>query len=357
MRTLRVAVVLVELCACSATGTSLPSRCEAIEIDPMRELVVTDAAVVGDARVGFARVMGDVLGANPGQAARAWMTAWTDMPGEEAIATDVAAPWAASSTSGLDLARAPFELVAIVNRVDLSTVPGRTAELRFVYGLVTSGERRPLTVNVELRLPNTRTTQQWAELWHHLGSVTGDANREALMAIIDAVFQEPLAGQVRAQDAGRGPGILLEFDVHGGEPLLPSPLFNQPALTVSPSALAAFVSSHRSEVLAGDEVIPTGMLARSATAVTPEMVLPGVSANVVTAFTSTTCSGCHSSGETLDGTFQISPLRRGQAALSSFMLASNAEESGDGGLAHVPASGEPDELSRRSEVLRGLLCE
>jgi hypothetical protein len=350
-------ILLAAPCACTAAGTSLPSRCEAIEIDPMRELVVTDAAIVGDARVGFARVMGTVLGATRAQAASAWVNAWTAMPGEAAIATDVQAPWADSGTSGPDLARAPFELIAIVNRVDFSTVPGRMGELRFVYGLVTSGKRRPLTVNVELRLPPNRSAQEWAQSWHALGSLTGDANREALMAIVDAVLQETLTGQLRTQDAGNGLGILLEFDVNGGDPLVPSPLFNQPASTVSAPALAAFVAAQQSEVLAGDEIVPVGMLARYAAALAPEMNLPGVPANVVAAFVTTTCTGCHTSGETIDGTFQISPLRRGQAALSPFLLRSNAAQPGAGAASKVPSSDEADELSRRSEVMRALLCE
>ena len=199
-------IVLAAPCACTAAGTSLPSRCEAIEIDPMRELVVTDPAIVGDARVGFARVLGTVLGATPAQAASAWVNAWTAMPGEAAIATDVQAPWADSGTSGLDLARAPFELIAIVNRVDLSTVPRRTGELRFVYGLVTSGKRRPLSVNVELRLPPNRSAQEWAQSWHALGSLTGEPNREALMAIVDAVFQETRQAKFALKTLATGSG-------------------------------------------------------------------------------------------------------------------------------------------------------
>ena len=144
--------------------------------------------------------------------------------------------------------------------------------------------------------------------------------------------------------------------MNGEAPLVPSPLFNQPASTVSAPALAAFVAAQQSEVLAGDEIVPVGMLARYAAALAPEMNLPGVPADVVAAFMSTTCTGCHTSGETIDGTFQISPLRRGQGALSPFMLHSNAALPGAVDASRVPFGGV-DELSRRSEVMRALLCE
>jgi hypothetical protein len=83
------------------------------------------------------------------------------------------------------------------------------------------------------------------------------------------------------------------------------------------------------------------MLAPSTTAVAHDFGLTGVPSTVADTFASETCSGCHSGQPTVDGNFHISPLRRGQAALSPFLL---------------DPSGQPDELSRRAEVLRGLLC-
>ncbi len=337
-----VATLLLALPRCTLEGTSLPSRCQAIAIDPMRELMVTDSAIVGSSRVGFARIMGAALGTAGDMAAREWMNAWAAVPGEETLEADVTDVWAASSTHGLDLSRAPFELIAISNRIDLSTLgPGRAGELRFVYGLVTSGTRRPLTVIVELELPKTRGMEDWATSWHALGSLSGEADQEPLFAIVEAVLAEPLHGQVRTQDARDSTPILLEFDLQEGAPLVPSGLFNQPLPSLSPSDLHAFVSTHEDEILADEQVLPRAMLAPSITAVPPNFTLPGVPANVVTAFTDATCSGCHTGEPTLDGTFHISPLRRGVDALSPFL---------------VHSSGEPDELSRRAEVLRGLLC-
>jgi hypothetical protein len=309
----------------------------------MRELVVTEAVVVGSPRVRFARIMGAALGAESDAAARAWMDTWAEVPGEETLGVDVIDPWAASSTRALDLSRAPFELIAISNRIDLSTLgPGRSGEIRFVYGLVTSNVRRPLTVIVELQLPPTRSVGDWATAWHALGSLTGAAYSAALLAIVDAVLEEPLHGQVRTQDARAPRPILLEFDLRSGAALVLSGLFNQPR-PGSSSELTAFVSTHQDEILADEQVLPRAMLAASIRAVPPRFALPGVSANVATAFANATCSGCHTAEPTLDGTFHISPLRRGTAALSPFLIDS--------------MGGKPDELSRRAEVLRGLLCQ
>ncbi|HEY3817724.1 MAG TPA: hypothetical protein VGL81_11160 [Polyangiaceae bacterium] len=339
-----VALLFVALPACTPVNDALPSRCEAIEIDAARELTVTDPAIVGSPRLGFARVMAAVLGDDPDLSARAWMDAWSAVPGEASLADEVTQPWAAASARGLDLSRAPFELVAVANRIDLSTLSTptstRAGELRFVYGLVTASARRPLTVILELQLPASKSVAEWASAWHALGSLDGDAYPQGLLALVDAVLAEPLRGQVRTQDARRQTPLLLEFDLGTGAPLAPSALFNQPAGDVDPTALETFVTAEQQEVLAGTLVLPRSMLAASVTTVRPPP-LSGVPSNVADAFVDTTCSGCHTAEPTVDGTFHISPLRRGADALSPFL--SNP-------------SGPPDELSRRAEILRGLLC-
>jgi hypothetical protein len=270
------------------------------------------------------------------------MGAWATMPRETAIASEVTGPWSATSTGGLDLTRAPFELIAVVNRVDLSALGfGRAGEIRFVYGLVTAGARRPLTVNVELQLPPTRTPSDWAVSWHALGSLTGGDFESGLESLVSDVLGQALHGQVRTEDALGALPVLLQFDVNGGTPLTASPLFNQPAGDEAPDELASFVLANQDQVLAGAEELPAPMLATSAEATRVDLALPGVSPDLAAAFADTTCAGCHTREPTVDGTFHISPLRRGQDALSGFLVGVN---------------GTPGELSRRAEVLRGLLC-
>jgi hypothetical protein len=119
--------------ACTSAAPAISARCEAIEVDPTRELLVTDAAVVSDASLGFPRVMGAALGAQSDAEALAWVEAWASVPGEATLADEMGAAWGASRTGGLALQGAPFELIAIVNRVDLATLGDRRAgELRFV---------------------------------------------------------------------------------------------------------------------------------------------------------------------------------------------------------------------------------
>jgi hypothetical protein len=243
--------LLLAVSGCSPSEDTLSSRCEAIAVDPMRELVVTDPGVVGSAHLDFAHVMGAALGDGSGSAARSWMDAWSATPGEAAIGTEITASWAGSSERALDLTRAPFELIAVSNRVDLSTLgPGRAGELRFVYGLVTGGVRRPLTVIVELQLPPNRTPAEWASAWHELGSLEGAANEAALFALVDAVLAEPAHGQVRTQDSLGPTPILLEFDLTGSGGLTPAGLFNEPALDVDDQTLSAFVAANQDAVLA-----------------------------------------------------------------------------------------------------------
>jgi hypothetical protein len=335
--------LLAPVPACIAPAGSLPSRCQAIEVDPTREIVVTDADVVGDSAFGFARVMGAILGRDADAGARRWVDAWATMPGETTIAAELIATWAAGGTGGLDLERAPFDLIAVANRVDLATLAaGRAGEIRFVYGLVATGTRRPLTVNVEIQLPPTRTPSEWANTWHALGSLTGDDLRSGVESLVGDVLAQTLRGQVRTQDARGAAPVLLEFDINGGASLAPSPLFNQAASDVAPVDLASFVLAHQDQVLADAEELPETMLAMSGEAIPRHLALPGVSPDLTAAFANTTCTGCHTSEPTVDGAFHISPLRRGQDALSGFLVGVN---------------GAPGELSRRAEVLRGLLCQ
>jgi hypothetical protein len=328
--------------ACTIPEGALPSRCQAIEVDEDRELMVTDETTLADPRFSFSRIMGAVLEGTGNASPRVWTDAWAGADGESSLREEVVGPWEDATNGTLDLREAPFELVAIANRIDLGTLaPSRSAEIRFVYGLVSSGARRPLTVAVELRLPDTETTAEWATGWHGLGVLSGGAHVEALASIVDGVMGAPLAGQVRTQDARVSPSILLEFDL-GHPTLAPSPLFNQPAPSVEASALSAFVSTNASLVMADKEVLPASMLAPEAHAMRPSMSLPGVTPDLSETFIDQTCAGCHTAEPTVDGTFHISPLERGSAALSPFLTTASADE--------------PSELSRRAEVLRGLVC-
>ena len=95
MKRLSLPSALVSLAlvpACTAPADSLPSRCEAIEVDATRELVVTDADTVADPAFSFARVMSAILGPDAGVGARRFMDSWATMPGGTSVALEVTGP-------------------------------------------------------------------------------------------------------------------------------------------------------------------------------------------------------------------------------------------------------------------------
>lgn len=98
--------------------------------------------------------------------------------------SDIINKWPKTSAGKLDVFRAPFRLLAIVNRVDLRENllfgPGKGGELRFVYGAVdTDTNACGNTVNgamqfyviFEYKVPKNSCddVKQWAQSWHALG--------------------------------------------------------------------------------------------------------------------------------------------------------------------------------------------
>lgn len=294
-----VIAVLVHAAGCTVREGGLPARCAAIEIDPARELVVTDAVVLADDSFAFSRVM--------------------------TAAGDASPSWSAALA---------FDLVAITNRIDfVSLGVGRSAELRFVYGAREGATRLPMSVIVEIALPDTRGAAEWATAWHRLGSMDGPAYQTGIHALVREVLSSPIHGQVRIQDGRHGIPVLTQWALEPGQAPAPDELTNTPAPGVD---VSDFVRSHEGEVRSGSHVLPRSYLASQIAATAPELQWTGVGAETADAFARSTCNGCHTEEETIDGTFHVSPLRRGDGAMSPFL--------------------RDEELPRRADVLRGLLC-
>src|ERR1700674_287093 len=94
----------------------------------------------------------------------------------------------------LDLALAPFRLLAIVNRLNLRSAGvyggGNAGEGRFVFGVMDSScNPRPFTVIFEYGIPKAGcfSVRNWAQQWEHLSSLTlgTAAFNAALEAITD----------------------------------------------------------------------------------------------------------------------------------------------------------------------------
>ena len=118
-----------------------------------------------------------------------------DRPGASALL----ASWPRAADGSLDLARAPFRLIAIASRLDLVTSP--LGEGRLIYGLVDPATGQPglMTIAFEFALPPLGTAndrQAWAAKWHALAShpFGADYNR-ALQALTDSAAG---AGRERA---------------------------------------------------------------------------------------------------------------------------------------------------------------
>jgi hypothetical protein len=191
-RLCRIGVLVAALFACGRQA-SAPSGDLGVPqtsgVDPYKELVIVDSSVVLDARGSNAsdgawsfRRMVERL-TPPGTTAPAVAESWLrsfrvtqvggravdDRPGAERLL----AAWPRANDGSLDLAKAPFRLIAIASRLDLVTSPN--GEGRLIYGLVdqASGEPGLMSVAFEYALPAAgakNDRQAWAERWHALAA-------------------------------------------------------------------------------------------------------------------------------------------------------------------------------------------
>lgn len=186
-----------------------------------KELMITDLSVVNDARAtqaGGVWTFGHLIRrltpnqVDPADFARSWLGEWLENQnvngfrvGARPTMQQVLNDWPKSANGKIDLDRAPFRLLAIVNRIDLST--GASGEGRFVFGLLdVNGQPRQATVIFEYLLPSITsrmpTSKAWAMRWHALGSLPfGEAYNQKLAEITETFVGAPAS---RARDR-RGP--------------------------------------------------------------------------------------------------------------------------------------------------------
>jgi len=322
-------VSALALVACGPMTEDEPAGVPSVE--PFKELVVVDDAVMSDSAAqnaaggpfSFRHVMERLAVSGDGVT-----VAWLDQ-------------WAPASVveRRLELARAPFRLIAIANRIDLSEGEGR-----LVFA-VTDGPgddprspSLPLTVIFEFRLAGDRT--EWASLWHALG-----AHRD-----FDAGYIQSLAGVterfVRAEDLAQvrinDGASMLEFHLDvGARRFVREGLRRTPPHSMDGSEeLRRFVSAHQDDILADRYELPTSMLT-SRIELGGSWNLPGIEEPLRRAFAGNTCDGCHGEEHpTTGGAFHVSPSERGTAKLSRFLF--------------DPEHREDDELTRRAAVLARL---
>jgi hypothetical protein len=344
--------------------SELAPRC-ATAIDAFKELVVVDEAVMSDdsaknatsGALGFRHMMARLTGDSEDASAttRAWLGEWAPAslrcgwlrarPENGCDAT-----CGSCSEHRLDLSRAPFRLIAVANRVDLSEPTGQGAGEGRVLFAATDGpgddpRSSPLSVTVifEFRLPGDRV--DWASRWHALGAhrATDAGYVRSLTEITERFVRAEELAQVRINDgATSSRAVMHEFH-------LASKRFVRTGLRRTPTRasdgseeLRAFVNANEDDILADRYELPDAMLT-DRVELGGAWILPGVDEPLRRAFAANTCDGCHGREHpTTDGGFHVSPHGKGEAKLSRFLF--------------DPAHRQDDELTRRASVLARLAC-
>jgi len=361
MRRFACLAVLVGLgCACgSAPSGQPPPPSQVADVDVYKELVIVDSSVVLDARASnatdgvwsFRRTVERLApsGVSASAVVERWLRSFRarEVAGrrvdDRAGVDRLLASWPRSNDGWLDLARAPFRLVAIAGRLDLATTPN--GEGRLIYGLVdpATGDPGLMTVAFEYALPplgSKNDRQGWAAKWHALSEHSfGDDYNGALQALTDTFATANALAQVRTNEAAFGsPWELREWKL-ATDGLRPAWTAVNPDQSLDGSdALAQFVVDHQSEIRAGRVAVPNEMLAGTALE-TGAWRFPNdsrIDESLRHAFAMQTCNGCHST-ETFSaqGFFHINPLRPilpgsdGHDRLSEFLRSSELRRRAD----------------------------
>lgn len=388
----------------------------AVDID--RELMIRDTAVVNDPSRTFDPCTGSgtpmgawtfghlmqqmanqpMTGIDPSEFVRRWLRRWetnqtvNDFTVSQRlnIQNQIINPWPKLADGRLDLAQAPFRLLAIVNRIDLRDNlvygSGSAGELRFVFGAV---NRTQCTAN-----PNAGVLQftvifeygvkkngcfglhAYAQQWHNLGGlVPGSlAYNNALQAITDPVVvagADPAKpngsalNQLRTNEiALASPWELREFKV---DPLVGGHL-SEVTVKQTPdtgrnnqAVVRDFINANEASILTQTHVVPLDFPAATpflgGSSLTPGGIFwngPAVinQPEARHQFSLGTCNGCHA-GETNTAFTHVKPRPPGSAAaLSDFLTGLNQPTPNP---VPPPADHTFNDLDRRAQDLDALV--
>jgi len=309
-------------------------------VDPWKELVIVDSSVVLDARASnanggawsFRRLM-ERLG--PPELAESWLRTFrqTSLNGfaveDRDRVEDLIAAWPRRN-GALDLAQAPFRLIAIVSRLDLTT--SANGEARLLFGLSDrNGAPGKMTVAFEYRLPPLGTTNdrsEWARRFHALGKLPyGEAFNAALQGLTDTFAQAGSLSQLRANEQQFGPFWQLRQWLLDGGVLRLSPTPQTPDQSLNGSAsLARFILDNADSFRAGTASVPVelqgGVSPSIGAWVFPDE--PRIDEPLRHAFARQTCNGCHAQEtNSAQGFFHVTPFKplagNGQDRVSDFL--------------------------------------
>jgi hypothetical protein len=334
-----------------------------------------------------------VTGVKPSAFVLRWLQLWhaeqtvngLSVPQREAV-NRIIDGWPKLPDGSLDLAKAPFRLLAIVNRVDLRENlvygGGSAGEGRFVFGLIGEGcSADPFTVILEygVRKRGCSDVKSWGRAWAKLSSLPlgSPAYLSALERITDQFVRANAApdkpngsalNQLRTNEVAlANPWELREFKIVAKGPQAHA--LQQTTVTQTPdnatingsSVLAQFINANAELVREGRHVVsrefPVGSPFLGGAAETPFGLFwsaPGISDyQLRQGFSLNTCNGCHA-GETGTTFLHVAPTSFGEpATLSAFLTG------GEGSVVPDPGGtgGETrfSDLARRREDLADLV--
>jgi hypothetical protein len=346
-------------------------------INSSKSLMITDPSVVRDpartfdpctntgtpmGKWTFGRLMKEMAnGVNPSTFVRNWLKKWennqlingfTVQKRQPGILAQIIIPWQLKSGGlTLNLAKAPFKLVAIVNRVDLRTNPvyggsgGNAGEARFVFGaLGPNCQPLPFTVIFEYGVPKTScpAVKAWGQQWANLsflpmGSVAYLAALENITDQFTLANANPAKpngsalNQLRTNEiALSSPWELREFVVKPSHQLEEDNVKQTPDLTRNNNPpVASFINSNTGVILANNYLVPLTFPGvtpfRGGSSLTPAGGAGGTHWNAAGIgnlgarhiFSLNTCNGCHA-GETATRFLHVDP-QPPVAGLSGFL--------------------------------------
>jgi hypothetical protein len=393
-------VTLAASSGCSSADDPVGACEEGTSIAAFKELMIVDEGVLSDARSrnatagawSFRHHMENMapVGVDAREFVKTWLRSWADVTTVNGYPTDrpnegrattlhdrILCPWlkrspenacnadcSSCATQTLDLAQAPFRLIAIVNRMDQrdEVAAEPNGEGRFAYALTDgaaddpASRALPMTVIFEYMLPETRSVKDWAEAWHGLAqfSTYDEPFRAALQQVTDGFTNRGMRpagrngssiGQVRTNESALDwIWQQREFGLAEDGWLRMRPVRNTPAEALNNSTqLATWVTQNADAIKSKRFELPMSMRAASSDETLFVWQVPGVDEATRKAFASQTCNGCHSfENPSIDTVFHVSPFRQGIAKLSPFVY----NPGGDG----------TDEISLRTTGLRRAIC-
>ncbi len=381
--------------ACSSSGDleTIASRHSAsISIDVHKELMITDLSVVEDpvrttwdnqgpppkrAAWTFGRLIQQMSGTvPPSEFVMNWLSHWErtvvingyTSQARPSIRELVIDPWLAESGGEeLDLEKAPFRLLAIVNRLDLRAEDGpyglTAGEARFIFGVLgPDGDPLAFTVILEYGVPAGTLShiRNWGTRWHDLSRFEFGPQYNHQLQLLTDQFTGPncperpnhsCLNQLRTNEVPLSPERLWEmreFRISGATGQLEqAPTAQTPDAGLNGSTLLRdFILNNEAEVIQQTHTVPSAILAASVPAPRGDYwYADGVSSEARFGFSVTTCNGCHT-GDTDTRFLHVRHRDAGvESELSAFLT---------GGSAPDPVTGELryfNDLDRRAQDL------